>query len=430
MYYEKAKNIEDYIVNWRRHFHENPELSGKEFKTLETIKGELENLGIDYIEVPEGGILGFIKGNKEGNKKVLLRADIDALPVIEKDDNLAGPRVCKSLEEGVMHACGHDGHMAMLLGAAKILVEEKDNFGGEVILCFERGEEGTWEYMQLHAYMEKYDIVPDTAWGIHLLSTLDAGLMGIRDDSMMAGAIFFDITLEGQGGHGSRPDQAINPISAFTAIYNYFETIRLVKMDPFETLTYSIGTVNSGVVANVIPQTLNFKGTVRFMNREIIGYPFYEEFKDKVVKIAEAYDCKVTFHQYPKPGFPVRNDKEAAQWAREIMAKEFGEDKVVIPEPWMASESFAAYLEQWPGVFAFLGMKDEEKGVGAAHHNEYFDVNEDILFQGAAGSVAYAINFLNSDIEFEEKKYKGKFADFLKEIGEYKEEYFEIEKVD
>ncbi len=433
MYYEKAKSIEDYIVNWRRYFHENPELSGKEFKTIETLKNELVNLGIDHIEIPQGGILGFIKGNKEGNKKVLLRADVDALPVLEKEDNLAGPRVCRSGEDGVMHACGHDGHMAMLLGAAKILVEEKDNFGGEVILCFERGEEGTAEYKQMHAYMEKFGIVPDSVWAIHLLSTLESGLMGIRDDSMMAGAIFFDITIEGQGGHGSRPDQAINPISAFTAIYNYFETIRLVKMDPFETLTYSIGTVNAGVVANVIPQTLNFKGTVRFMDRNKIGYPFYEEFRDKVTRLAEAYDCKVTFNSFPKPGFPVRNDEKAAQWAREIMAKEFGEDKVIIPEPWMASESFAAYLAQWPGVFAFLGMKDEEKGVGAAHHNEYFDVNEDILAQGAAGSVAYAINFLNSDLVFDEQEYKGRFKEMLRETDdseEFIEKIYQVEKVD
>lgn len=432
MYYEKAKAIEEYIVNWRRYFHEHPELSGKEFETLKVLKEELENLGVDYIEVPDGGILGFIKGNKEGKKKVMLRADIDALPVIEKNDNLAMPRVCKSKNEGVMHACGHDGHMAMLLGAAKILVEEKDNFGGQVILCLERGEEGTGNYKQIHAYMEKFGIVPDSVWGIHLLSTLESGLMGIRDDSMMAGAIFFDITIEGQGGHGSRPDQSINPIDAFAAIYNYFQSVRLTKMDPYEALTYSIGTVNAGVVANVIPQTLNFKGTVRFMDRKISGYPFYEEFKDRVVRIAEAYDCKVSFNAYPRPGFPVRNDAQAAQFARGVMVEEFGKDKVVIPEPWMASESFAGYLAQWPGVFAFLGMKNDEKGVGAAHHNEYFDIDEDVLAQGAAGSVAYAINYLNSDLEFEEKEYKGRFAELLAEQGdkpEFIEKLYAVEEV-
>jgi len=433
MYYEKAKGIEEYIVNWRRYFHANPELSGKEFKTLQSLKGELENLGIDYIEIPDGGLLGFIKGNLPGDKKVLLRADIDALPVLEKADNLAVPRICISGENGVMHACGHDGHMAMLLGAAKMLMEERDNFGGEVILCLERGEEGTDNARYILAYMEKFGIVPDSVWAIHLLSTQETGTMGIRDDSMMAGALFFDITLEGQGGHGSRPDQSINPIAAFTAIYNYFDTIRLVKMNPFETLTYSIGVVNAGVVANVIPQTLNFKGTVRFMNRTIMGYPFYEEFKDKVQKIAAVYGCKVTFNSYPKPGFPVTNDEKAAQWSREILSKEFGEDKVFIPEPWMASESFAAYLSQWPGVFAFLGMQNEEKGVGAAHHNEYFDIDEDVLAMGAAGSIAYAINFLNSDVKFEDKEYKGRYKDYLREKDESEEsinKFYSVEKIE
>ncbi|NLD18261.1 MAG: amidohydrolase [Tissierellia bacterium] len=430
MYYEKAKKIEDYIINWRRHFHENPELSTLEFETIKSIKEELKVLGIDFIEVPDGGILGFIKGNLPGDKKVLLRADVDALPVVEKENNLAGPRTCISKNVGVMHACGHDGHTAMLLGAAKLLVEEKDTFGGEVILCFERGEEGYSKYREILAYMEKFHIVPDAIWAIHLVSTLETGVFGIRDDSMMAGSIFFEITLEGQGGHGSRPDQAINPISAFTAIYNYFETIRLVKMDPFETLSYSIGTVNAGVASNVIPQTLNFKGTVRFMDREKIGMPFYLEFKDKLEKLANAYDCKVNFDFYPKPGFPVVNDKTAAVWSRNLLAKEFGEDNVTIPEPWMASESFAGYLTQWPGVYAFLGVKNEEKGIGAAHHNEYFDIDEDVLAMGTAGSVMYAINFLNSDLVLEDRPLKGNFREYLKEVDETEENIERLFSVD
>ncbi len=432
MYYEKARRIEDYIIKWRRYFHEHPELTGKEFETLRVIREELDNLGIEHIEVPNGGILGFIKGNKEGDKKVLLRADIDALPVLEKDNNLAGPRVTKSKNEGVMHACGHDGHTAMLLGAAKMLLEEKDNFGGEVILCFERGEEGGGNYRYLHSYMEKFNIVPDTVWGIHLLSTMETGLMAIRDDAMMAGSFRFDVTIEGQGGHGSRPDQAVNPIDAFTAIYNYLQSMRLTKMTPYEALTYSVGTVTAGAVANVIPQTLRFKGTVRFMNRAEVGIPFQKEFTASVARIAEAFGCTATFHITAKPSFPVVNDARAAQFARKVLAKEYGADKVIVPEPWMASESFSAYLNQWPGVFAFLGMKNAEKGVGAAHHNEYFDIDEDVLAQGAAGSVAYAINFLNSDLVFEEKEYKGRFKDYLVESGETPEriaKYYAVEEI-
>lgn len=430
-FYEKAKEIEEYIIDLRRCFHENPELSGAEFETIKTITKELDKLDVEYIEIPDGGILGRIKGNRPGNKKVLLRADIDALPVDERDENLKNKRVCKSKNEGIMHACGHDGHTAMLLGAIKLLIEEKDNFGGEIILCFERGEEGFGNHRQIHAYMEKYNIVPDSVWAVHLISTQETGTIGIRDGAMMAGSLFFDITLEGKGGHGSRPDQANNPISAFTAIYNNMESIRINKIDPFETISYSIGSVNAGSVANVIPQKLTFKGTVRFLDREKAGYPFYYEFKEKVEKISEAYGVKATFNSYPKPGFPLINDATCAKFARKLMIDEFGEEKIIKPEPWMASESMSSYHLQWPGIFAFLGMKNEEKGIGAAHHNEYFDIDEDVLVMGATGAASYAVNFLNSDLELEGKKYRGKFKEYLKEIGLSEseiEKYYEVEK--
>lgn len=433
MYYEKVKNLEEYMIKWRRHFHENPELSGEEFETLETLKKELDNLGIDFIEIEDGGILGFIKGEKPGDKKVLLRADIDALPVQEKPNNLAGPRVCQSKNDGKMHACGHDGHMAMLLGAAKILLEEKENFGGEVILCFERGEEATLNFRQIHAYMERKGIVPDSTWAVHLKSNIETGKIGIAEGPMMAGAIFFDITLEGQGGHGSRPDESVNPISAFTALYERFQSLRLEKINPFETLAYSIGSVQGGFAPNVIPQTLNFKGSARFLNREEAGYPFYDLFKQNVEDYSKTFGVTPTFHMYPKPGFPVVNDVEAAKFAKKVIGEEIGVENIVDPEPWMASESFSAYLVQWPGVFAFVGVKNEEKGIGAAHHNEYFDIDEDALALGATGAVTYAINFLNSDLEFEEKEFKGRYREYLVENGATEEEidiYYSVDVVD
>lgn len=421
-FYNKAKEIESYIIDWRRHFHAHPELSNEEFETLKTLMGEFDKLGIEYVEVTNGGIIGKIVGNLPGEKSVMLRADIDALPVLEQDDNLAGPRTCKSTVDGKMHACGHDGHMAMLLGAARLLLDKKDEFGGTVYLALERGEEGTGNSKYLFAYLDKHGINPDSVFGIHLLATQKTGTFGISDGPMMAAAQAFDVTIEGKGGHGSRPDQSINPIDAFVAIYNYLESLRLAKVNPFTTLTYSVGMLQSGNVPNVIPQTLRFAGTSRFFDRELAGIPFHDTFKEKIEKLADAYDCTVHYNRYTKPFFAVVNDKDCAVFAREKFAKEFGEEAVIIPEPWMASESYSNYLQQWPGIFAFLGVENEEKGIGAAHHNHFFDIDEDVLAMGAAGAATYAFEFLNSDFIPAHRPYRGKFRELFMETGNSAEE--------
>lgn len=421
-FYNKAKEIESYIIDWRRHFHAHPELSNEEFETLKTLMGEFDKLGIEYVEVTNGGIIGKIVGNLPGEKSVMLRADIDALPVLEQDDNLAGPRTCKSTVDGKMHACGHDGHMAMLLGAARLLLDKKDEFGGTVYLALERGEEGTGNSKYLFAYLDKHGINPDSVFGIHLLATQKTGTFGISDGPMMAAAQAFDVTIEGKGGHGSRPDQSINPIDAFVAIYNYLEYLRLAKVNPFTTLTYSVGMLQSGNVPNVIPQTLRFAGTSRFFDRELAGIPFHDTFKEKIEKLADAYDCTVHYNRYTKPFFAVVNDKDCAVFAREKFAKEFGEEAVIIPEPWMASESYSNYLQQWPGIFAFLGVENEEKGIGAAHHNHFFDIDEDVLAMGAAGAATYAFEFLNSDFMPAHRPYRGKFRELFLETGNSAEE--------
>ncbi len=415
-FYDEAKKHNDYIVEMRRYFHENPELSGKEDKTIERLAQELDSMGIEYVIVPNGGIIATMKGGKPGTKTVMLRADVDALPVIETEDNLKGKRVCKSKVDGVMHACGHDAHMAMLLGSAKILKAHQDEIPGTIYLVLERGEEGTGNIAYLLKYMEEQNIVPDSAWGIHMLATLESGKMAIIDGDTMAAAMGFDITLEGSGGHGSRPDQAISPIDCFCAIYQRMEAIRLTNVTPFKTLTYSVGMLNAGVVGNVIPQTLRFSGTARSFDRAETGLPFYKEFKHAIEKIAEAYHCKVTYNRYALPGYAVINDHELALAARKWVGDAIGTEKIVEGEPWMASESYSQYQVLFTGVFAFLGMKNDETGIGAAHHNPAFDVDEEVLADGAAASAAYAMGFLSSDIETKSRQLKGGYKELLKGI--------------
>ncbi len=395
---ELAKKYEEYIISMRRYFHENPELSGKEDGTVKRLTEELEKMGIEYDIVENGGILATVKPLPENDKgrTVLLRADIDALPVQETDEVLNGDkRKVKSKVDGVMHACGHDGHMAMLLGAAKILTEKKTELDGTVYLCFERGEEVSILYKNLFAYMDKHEIHPDSCYGMHLLSTLETGKLAINDTNMMAGWQPFEVILHGRGGHGSRPDQSVSPIDAFAAIYAGMEGIRLRKIDPYKTLTYSIGKLQSGLQGNVIPDDCVFAGTMRTFDRNGAGMVWYDEFKKLIEDTADAYGCTAEFVSYPLPGYAVINNPECAHFARKVIGAEIGADSVIDnAEPWMASESYARYLLQWPGVFGFLGMKNPDKGVGAAHHNRFFDIDEDVLIKGATAAATYALEFL------------------------------------
>ena len=396
---ELAKKYEEYILEMRRYFHENPELSGKEDKTLERIGQELTAMGIEWVDIPKGGLLAKIVGGKGGDKAVMLRADVDALPVQETVDNLKpGMRTCISKVPGVMHACGHDGHIAMQLGAAKILMEKKDEIEGTVYLCFERSEETQSEASAdyIFAYIENNGIEINSVYGTHLLATAPTGYVGINDGGMMAGAFVFGVEIEGAGGHGSRPDQANNPMDAFVAIYQRMQAIRVAKINPFETCTYSIGLLQGGQAWNVIPQKLSFAGNMRTFDRDGVGMTFRREFEKAIVDICQAYDCKPTFLRWALPGYGTVNDATHAQFARKILAEEFGADSVGTVEPWMASESYSRYLLQWPGVFTFLGMQNEEKGVGAAHHNQAFDIDEDVLAKGAAGAATYALEYLKA----------------------------------
>ena len=389
---------EDYITGLRRWFHENPELSGKEYETIRKIDAELTAMGIEHTIVENGGILGWIHGKNPNGKTVLLRADCDALPVLEKE-NLNGTRACWSKNEGVMHACGHDAHTAMLLGAARALLDCQDELEGDVLLCFERGEESGGNVKYLFAYMEQQGIHVDSCFGLHANVPAPTGSIIINDTDTLAGSMGFEVTLEGQGGHGSRPDQANNPIDCFFAIYQRLEALRLTSIDPFKTCTYSVGSLHAGKQGNVIPQTLTFSGSMRCFDSEGVGMTFYKEFRHVIDCTAEAYHCKVRYDRYTLPGLATVNDIECSAFAKRILAEEFGADHILTAEPQMGSESFSQYLKQWPGVFGLLGVHNPEKGTGAANHNEAFDVDEAALKYGAAAHVKYAVEFLRSDFQ-------------------------------
>lgn len=418
---EAAKKYEEYIISQRRYFHENPELPGKETNTVQKISEELRGMGIPFVEIENGGILATVKGGKAGEKAVLLRADIDALAIEEAHSNLKNERTCISKNKGIMHACGHDGHTAMLLGAAKILLEKQADIEGTVYLCFERAEEGGYGHRYIIEYIDKNKINIDSVYAMHLYSGLDSGKLAINDGAMMACNMHFDITIEGKGGHGCRPDLSINPINAFVEICNGLGAVRMRKIDPFKPLAYSIGMVKSGTSRNVIPDTLSFSGTVRTFDRSGSGMVFRREMKNLIDGICDIHGCKAIYNNFLVPNLAVVNDKECAIFARDVIGKEIGREDVITADPWMASEPFSCYISMWPGVFAFLGIKNEEKGTGAEHHNSYFDIDESVLYKGSAAAATYALEFLKSDIDTSSRKLKGGFNELMNILNDPKE---------
>ncbi len=399
---ERARKYEDYVISMRRRFHEEPELSGAEFKTLEKIGAELTAMGLEHEEVPNGGIAAFIRGGKaerdaagRAGRTVLLRADMDALPV-EEQQNLNGTRQCFSKIPGAMHACGHDGHTAMLLGAAKILDEMKAELAGDVVLCFERSEETRTPAgaRYIWKWLADRGIEPDSCYGTHVFSNLDSGIVGINDGPMMSGISRFDITITGKGGHGSRPDQSNNPIDCFVMIYQRMEALRLLKNDPFKSVTVSVGKLQSGMQINVIPESVSFGGTVRFFDMEE-SHKFMDAFRETIDGCAKLCGCRIDYDVFEDPFYiSTVNDPAMAQFARRVINEDFGDGSARPCEPWMASETFGGYLAMWPGVICLLGVRSEEKGSGAAHHNGKFDLDESALIKGSAAAAVYASRFL------------------------------------
>lgn len=409
-----AEAIEDYVIGIRRDLHEYPEVSGEEARTIKLITGELEKMGLSSEVIQNGGIISIIEGARLG-KTLVLRGDMDALPMTENKNNLKGEREVVSKNDGAAHMCGHDGHTAMLLGSAKILSENKDHLSGRVILAFEQGEEDGRGIVGILSRI--LELGADGVWGIHLKSDIPAGRISVDPGPRMAGAFMFDVRIDGNGGHGARPDLANTPVDVFTDFYNHLKSSRMNSLDPFKAITFSIGSVNGGSSHNVIPDSLNFKGTYRFLHYEQ-GLKAEQEFRDKLDKIAALHDCTYEYIMEPKAmDLSVYNQEDCAEIAFDAVKDSIGEESIYNYPAWMASEPFALYQKYLPGVFAFLGIENEEKGTGADHHSSLFDIDEDVLKLGVASTVQYAAEFLNSDKEIYFKPEETELKTFAEGAG-------------
>ncbi len=387
---ELAQEKSAYITRMRREFHQHPELSGRETWTRGVLVREIEDMGLPYELLPGTGIIVKIEGSRPGKTRAL-RADIDGLPVQEESCNLAGEKVCISEVDGACHACGHDAHMAMLLGTMRVLCAHRSELPGTVICCFEEGEETNCGIYKMLDGLEKYNV--DEVFALHVYAGLDAGKINIEPGPRMAGAVGIGICFKGRTGHGSRPDQALNPIipaaHTVTQLNSAFEN----RLNVEETVTLGITTFLAGQTDtnNIFPETALVAGSCRYFNVEE-GQKAFELLCSVPKATAGIFGCSVEFeerHRILLP--PIINDAAVADRVTALVGEACGQDVLSPCGRWYASDCYCRYLEHWPGALGLLGIRNEALGSGAAHHNGRFDLDESVLWLGTASELCFVL---------------------------------------
>ncbi len=376
-----------YIIERRRYYHAHPELSFKEVETTKALVKDMEALGIAVQTFPDyPGLIATLDSGKPG-RTIMLRADIDALPVKE----------CTGLpfasqNEGVMHACGHDSHIAMLLGAAKILAGMKEQLKGKVKFILQSAEEVGYgaQYYIDHGMLEGVDAI----FGMHVWGTLDAPYLCVEPGRRMASMDNFTIHVKGLQSHGSAPQDGHDAIVAASAIVMALQTFVSRKNNPINPLVVSVGKFHGGNMYNIICPDVELEGTIRTFSRELRG-ELEADLRKIVEHTAEAHDCTAEFELQPRLPAVINDNEELNAIAKNAALKLYGEEGVKAMPSLMGSEDFALYMEKIPGFFAFVGSRNPEKGLVYTNHNEKYTVDEEVLQRGSALAAQVAVDFLS-----------------------------------
>jgi len=384
---ELAERFEEKVINFRHDFHAHPELSWEEERTSKIIEQVLRELGFDGVRRGFGGTESGVVGDIAGKKEfpiVALRADIDALPIEEEADV-----PWKSTNKGVMHACGHDAHAAILLDVAHVLASLRDKLPCKVRLIFQPAEESGVRSGAQQLIEEGVLDGVEAIWGLHVWSPLPAGAIGYRSGPIMASSDIWEAEIKGKGGHSSRPHEAKDPTIAAANIIMSVQTIISRELDPLETAVLSIGRLESGSAPNIIPDKAFIQGSIRTTNSKVRdGLP---EKIERIAKgIGSALRCEVEtnyIHVYPV----TVNDPNMIETLKEVASAMFGDKSLVEVPIAMGSEDFSFYQQKVPGVIFFLGIADPRKGTDAEHHNPMFKTNDEVLKKGVALLAALAM---------------------------------------
>ncbi len=399
---EVAKQIEGQIVAWRREVHQNPELGLETTKTEALVAGALSEMGIEVRTGVGGhGVVGLLRGegrldadgtqrNASGGEKTFaIRADMDALPVTE-DTGL--PFASKI--PGRMHACGHDAHVAMLLGAAKILSGMKDKVQGNVKFIFQPGEEGPGgaRPMILDGALENPKV--DAIIGAHVGPLWDVGLgqLGFRTGPMMAATDRFSVRIQGKGGHGAAPHFSVDPVVIASQIVMSLQTIVSREVSPVSPAVVTIGIIKAGTAANIIPDYCEMNGTVRYLDKGLASF-IPGRIREICEGVASSMRGSATVEYIP--GYPpLVNDPEMTAFVKKAVASIVGAENIVEVEPTMGGEDMAYFLNEVPGAYFALGTRNPAKRTDYPNHHPKFDVDEDVLYLGSAVFAQAALDFL------------------------------------
>jgi amidohydrolase len=374
------------MVRIRRTIHANPETAFEEYATSALVAETLERLGLEVKRgVAKTGVVASLHGKKNG-KAVALRSDMDALPIQE-----ATGLEFASKNPGKMHACGHDSHTAIGLGAAMILSELKSDLSGEVRFLFQPSEErnpGGAPYMIEEGALDGVSKV----FGLHVLSQADAGTVGFCPGEMMASADELFITIKGKSGHGARPHNTIDPVVVSAEVILALQTLVSRNLDPFAHGVISICSIHGGFAPNIVPPEVKLIGTLRAMSNE--WRRFAHERVHEIVN-GICYSARAEAEIKIDMGYPVLvNDERETEFAESCARELFGEDRVFRAERLMGAEDFAYYLEKVPGTFYRLGIRNEAQGITADIHNDHFTIDESSMKAGAAMQAYLAIKGL------------------------------------
>lgn len=387
---KEIASYKDEVIALRRDFHRHPELGTQEFRTSEIVENYLNDLGIPTQRMYTTGVVGLIKGAKKG-KTVLLRADMDALPVTEETGlDFA------SENPGIMHACGHDGHTAMLMVAAKILKKYADELVGNIKLVFQPNEEEEGaKFMIEEGVLENPKV--DASFGVHLWSQIESGKVGLQAGPIMGEMFIFRLTVKGKGGHSSAPHEAKDPVPCAANIVMSAQTLQTREISVLDPTVIAFGKIISDGSYNALASTVNMEGTLRYVYDGSDDTPQHprKRFRRLVDGICAAHDMEYELEIVPS-SYSVINDEDSVDFMKENVLPHFVDASQVQPYSCLAGEDFSEFINRAgiPGAFVFIGTGDKEKCTHYPHHASNFDIDEDTLLNGVSLHVFTALEFL------------------------------------
>ena len=401
-----SENVENSVVKWRRHIHQNPELSNREFMTAKYVSDHLKSLGLEVQEnIAHTGVVAILEGGHPGGV-VALRADMDALPVTERVDLPFASKVktiYKDVEVGVMHACGHDTHVAILMGVASVLTEIREEIKGTVKFIFQPaeegapdGEEGGAELMVKEGVLKNPDV--DAIFGLHISSGVPINTLTFKPGGTMASATSFEIKIKGKQAHGSRPWEGADPIVAGAQIINNLQTIVSRNLDlTNEAAVVTIGRFESGIRSNIIPESAYMEGTIRALDYEMRD-EIYKRLKEIVVNTAKSNNLEAEV--ILKTPYPITyNDLKLTDQMKKTLFRVAGENNVKLARASTGAEDFSYFANKVPGFFFRLGGMpiEDHPNKGFSHHTPDFYIDDSGLILGVRAMANLAVDYLNTN---------------------------------